>query len=84
MCKVTQMKLHWFLKALLIATGLGLVIWILMGFALLDFIGTSDENVWETKPWRPIARVAFGFIMISLVVMTTGVLLHIINRDRST
>ena len=72
------MKL-WLVKTILLAAALMLVIWILVLFSFSDFIGTYSEDI-ETKPWRPMARVAFGFIMITLVIFTAGAVLQMRKR----
>ena len=74
------MNSHWIFKILVFGVALTLILWILLEFALSDFMGTAGENIWQTKPWRPVARAAFGFVMITLVVVTTGVVLQLRKR----
>ena len=64
----------------MIAAGLLAVIACLVVFGLSDFLGTTGENVMATKPWRPVARAALGFILIMLTIGTAGVLVHLKRR----
>jgi hypothetical protein len=65
---------------IVIAAGLLVVIACLVGFGLSDFFVTSGEDVMVTKPWRPVARAALGFILIMLTIGTAGLLVHLKRR----
>ncbi len=53
-------------------------------FAVSDFIAPADQimPIIETKPWRPFARLVFGFIMeLLLIVGTVGALKYKVWRS---
>lgn len=64
------------LKTLLISALLLGAIAFFGVFAVSDFQGSTGENIWQTKPWRPVARAAFGFTMIILMLITAVLLLR--------
>ena len=54
--------------SILVAAFLLLAIYHLAMFAVSDFMGGPGTwEVWQTKPWRPFARAAFGITMIGLL-----------------
>jgi hypothetical protein len=60
------------------------IIILLLAVGFSDWIGTSKEKyeTLQAKPWRPFARLAFAFIMISLTCILGGALIRVSFRDR--
>ena len=56
----------------------------LLSFGFSDWIGTSAEKqmIWQTKPWRPFARLALSFILLSTTYVLGGALIRSIYRNR--
>lgn len=71
------------ITGILIAAGLLVAIVVLLRFGLSDFAAPPlNDDIWETKPWRPWARVVFSFVMISLLIGATGFFLKVKYRSR--
>ncbi len=58
------------------AVMLGIIV-LLAGYGFSDLMGTSKSqiDVLQTKPWRPFARLAFSFVMISITCLLGGALI---------
>jgi len=62
------------LKILVIAAIMGALIIVLLMFGFSDFYNMSPEHyeIIQAKPWRPYARVAMAFILISMICILGG------------
>ncbi len=56
----------------------------LLAFGFSDWIGTSPAKyeIWQTKPWRPFARLGMAFILLSATYVLGGALIQSIYRNR--
>ena len=72
------------LQVLLIVAVMATVILFLLMFGFSDFNSMSSDNsqIWQTKPWRPYARLAMSFILISLTCILGGAFIRSIFRSR--
>jgi len=67
------------LQAVVIAViMLGIIVGLLM-FGISDY---RHPEIFETKPWRPFARLVFSFVMISGVALLGGAVIRAIYRTR--
>ena len=48
---------------------------LLLSFGFSDLIGQNQE-IWQTKPWRPYARLALAFILLSMTYVLGGALIR--------
>jgi hypothetical protein len=65
---------------LIAAVMLGITM-LLLSFGFSDLIGENHE-IWQTKPWRPFARLAMAFILLSMTYVLGGALIKSIFRNR--
>ena len=53
---------------------------LVVGIIIAGFIGAGrsmhDPEVMATKPWQPIARIAFGFVMATFTLIFGGALIR--------
>ena len=64
-----------FIQCFVAAVLMVIVIVGLICFGFSDFVGFKNDEqftILEARPWRPYARLAFSFIMISLTVFFGG------------
>ena len=57
---------------------------LLLSFGFSDWIGTAAEKqmIWQSKPWRPYARLALAFILLSMTYVLGGALLKSVYRTK--
>lgn len=69
---------------LIVAVMLGMTL-LLLSFGFSDWIGTSRDHweIWQTKPWRPFARLALSFILLSMTYVLGGALIRSYFRNKS-
>ena len=53
---------------------------LVVGIIMAGFIGASrsmhDPEVLAAKPWQPMARIAFGFVMATFTLVLGGALIR--------
>lgn len=74
------------LKILVIVAIMGSLIVGLLMFGFSDFNNMSPEHyeMLQAKPWRPYARVALAFILISMICILGGAFIRSIFRGNTS
>jgi O-antigen/teichoic acid export membrane protein len=72
-------------KILVLAAIMGALIIMLLMFGFSDFYNMSPEHyeIIQAKPWRPYARVAMAFILISMICILGGAFIRSIFRGNN-
>ena len=72
------------IQIILIAGALLAITCFLLSFGFSDWIGTfpAKDEIWQTKPWRPFARLGLAFILLSATYGLGGALIRSIYRNR--
>lgn len=69
--------------ALIAGVLLGITL-LLLSFGFSDWGQMSAEThaIWQTKPWRPFARLALAFILLSMTYVLGGAFIKAFFRHR--
>ena len=72
------------IQIILIAGVMLVLIGLFLTYGFSDFTGSpvKGNNIWETKPWRPFARLGLGFFLTSFTLIMGGALIRVSFRGR--